>query len=99
MRKANNSGLRNSARRRKTGSGSPVISGAGAWGTNSCSTGKRAWQSRRDAKDAANLLARQGKPGMNAFRCDECKLFHIGHLPHAVRMGEVSRTDYYGTAA
>lgn len=87
------------SRRKRDGRGSPVISGAWSWGTNSCVTGKRAWQARADAKAFARLLGRQGKPGMNAYRCTiegGCGLFHIGHLPGVVRSGEVGRSDYYG---
>lgn len=98
MRNAKSSSTRGSGRK-KTGRGSPVIHGATSWGTNSCSTGKRSWQSRTDAKSYAKMLGRQGKPGMNAFRCEECGLFHIGHLPYAVRTGEIGRDDYYGRAA
>lgn len=96
MRSANNSGTRRGPSRRKTGPGSPVIHGLQSWATNSCSSGKRAWQGRADAKSYAKMLGRQGKPGMNAYRCDDCGLFHIGHLPTAVRAGVVGRNDYYG---
>lgn len=102
MRNAKSSSTKGNAARRRNGSGSAQISGVASWGTNSCATGKRAWQTRRDAKAAASLAGRNGLPGMNAFRCveeDGCGLFHIGHLPAAVRSGEIGRSEYYGSAA
>jgi len=98
MRNAKGSSTKGSARK-KTGSGSPVIRGVSAWGHNSCSSGKRAWQTRRDAKTAASMAGRNGMPGMSAYCCAECDLFHIGHLPAAVRTGEVGRNEYYGGIA
>ncbi len=82
----------------KTGSGSAVQSGYGSWATNSCSTGKRSWVSRADAKGAANRAARGGFDKLRPYLCEECDCWHLGHLPRAVRSGAVGRTEFYGGA-
>lgn len=52
-------------------------------------TGKRMWSSRRRAK----LTARRVNPGehMSAYECESCHWWHIGHMPEAVRSGDVPR--------
>lgn len=79
----------------KTGNGSPVNHGIRSWATNGCSSGKRAWMGRADAKSAANQAARNGLDKLRPYQCPECGLWHIGHLPQAVLRGEVGRSDYY----
>lgn len=68
---------------------------ASSWATNECSTGKRAHATRESAKAQRTRMAKvSGR--MDIYRCDECGMFHLGHLPRAVREGKVSRNEYYG---
>lgn len=61
-----------------------------------CPTGKWGWQDRPDAKRALKSIRHTGKgKGMHAYHCPACELWHIGHLPRAVREGRVSVRDYY----
>lgn len=54
-------------------------------------TGKRMWSSRRQVK----LTARRVNPGehMSAYRCPACDWWHIGHMPNAVRTGDLDRAE------
>jgi hypothetical protein len=59
--------------------------------TNAC--GKIAYHTRGDAD-----LARSQWPGhdqtIRAYRCRRCCLYHLGHLPEAVRRGAVTIGEY-----
>lgn len=58
-----------------------------------CDTcGKRAFLSKHEARKARKGLPRHG--GMSVYECGG--YFHIGHLPHAVRRGRVTRSEIYG---
>lgn len=67
-----------------------------SWATNGCSTGKRAWSTRKGAKTAMATYKRQGGDAMSPYRCDECDCWHMGHLPQAVKDGRITRAEYYG---
>jgi hypothetical protein len=45
-----------------------------------CSTGKVA-HTKAAAKHVAATHRRQWASSMSAYRCDECKHWHIGHTP------------------
>jgi hypothetical protein len=72
---------------------------AESWATNDCSTGKRTWPTRKGAKTAMATYKRQGADAMSPYQCDECELWHIGHLPKAVKDGLMTRGEYYGRDA
>jgi predicted RNA-binding Zn-ribbon protein involved in translation (DUF1610 family) len=45
-----------------------------------CPTGKRGYEHRRDARAHRDQL-RQQRERVNIYRCPQCGLFHVGHLP------------------
>lgn len=53
-------------------------------------TGKRKYGSKKQAKRAA----RANHPGehMNAWQCQACGHYHLGHLPRTVLQGRVPRS-------
>lgn len=53
-------------------------------------TGKRRYNSRKDARRAA---AAAGNRGLDAYPCTACGGFHNGHLPKMVRDGDAVRWD------
>lgn len=73
--------------------------GPNSWATSTCSTGKRTWARRADAREYANRNHRGGHDRLSPYRCDECGLFHVGHLPRAVLAGTMTRNEYYGRAS
>ena len=61
-----------------------------------CPSGKRGYITKAEAKVIARRLRKQGDGSlMNAYRCEACGLIHLGHLPLAVRTGEVGRREYF----
>ena len=43
---------------------------------------KRPYRSKREAKEAiAEVQARKGGGALNAYRCEHCARWHIGHRP------------------
>ena len=43
--------------------------------------------------------AKQNKPkhqNLHAYKCPECGLWHLGHMPAKVKAGKVSISAYYG---
>ena len=65
------------------------------WVTNDCSSGKRAYVSRADARQVAGSRRRRGVARLSVYQCEECEHFHIGHLPIPVVRGEVAREDIW----
>ena len=65
----------------------------GEWVTNGCSSGKRAFRQRKDAKKVAGQMRRDGSRGMSVYLCAECEQFHIGHMPKEALRGEMPRTE------
>lgn len=63
------------------------------WVINGCSSGKRAYESRNDAKKVAGQKRRRGQARMSVYLCAECGKFHIGHLPLPVLRGDVPRKE------
>lgn len=52
---------------------------------------------KANAKTLIRILA---SPGMRQYRCGYIwDGWHVGHLPTLVRIGELSASDIYGTAA
>lgn len=49
------------------------------WSTLACITGKRAFVTRRGAKQATKSAALSGYGKMDAFQCGTCGYWHMGH--------------------
>lgn len=65
-----------------------------------CPSGKRGYVTKAEARQVARTLRKQGDERlMSPYRCEHCGLVHIGHLPAAVRAGEVTRGEYYSGEA
>lgn len=56
------------------------------WFTVECSTGKRGYASRKDAKTARRISPQDGGK-LNAYHCTECDYWHLGRLPSHVTRG------------
>lgn len=60
----------------------------------------RKWkfETRAEAKIARRGIYGRRTPGrdgpLSIYRCVECDFLHLGHLPAAVRAGEVDRDTY-----
>lgn len=63
-----------------------------------CGTGKKAYVTRAEARQVAVRIQKQdGGERMSAYKCNVdggCGYFHIGHLPRAVKRGEITRDEY-----
>ncbi|WP_251153721.1 hypothetical protein [Cellulosimicrobium sp. Marseille-Q4280] len=66
--------------------------------TRDCPTGKRGYMDKGDAKKVASAMRREGTK-VRAYPCDQCSEFHVGHMPKAVRDGEVSASQFYAQKA
>ena len=64
-----------------------------SWLTNDCSSGKRAFNTRADARAVASRRRRKGVPRLSVYLCEECQKYHMGHLPRPVVRGEVPRSE------
>lgn len=64
------------------------------WTTSTCPSGKRGYSVKADARRVASAMRREGSK-VRAYLCDRCPNFHVGHLPQAVRDGEVSAEEFY----
>lgn len=53
-------------------------------------TGKRRYESKRDARIAAR---QQELKGVDQYLCTRCNGYHNGHLPKLVKDGDVVRWD------
>lgn len=62
------------------------------WSTGACPTGKRQHPSRRSAKAHS---ARLRPERVREYQCEQCGTWHVGHLPAAVRRGELTATEHY----
>jgi hypothetical protein len=59
--------------------------------------GKRAYPDRQTAR---NAIRRHGDSRMRAYRCDALHdVWHIGHLPAAVKRGHVTTREIYGSTS
>lgn len=64
-----------------------------------CPCQKRGYVSKDAAKQAIRQIPFDGLK-MRPYACPDGKpVWHLGHLPRAVREGEVSADDYYGGQA
>jgi hypothetical protein len=62
--------------------------------SGTCPSGKIVYYSRKQAREHSRRISNQtGK--MRPYQCPECDNWHIGHLPRAVRQGEVAADEYY----
>ena len=59
-------------------------------GRNEC--GKVAYLARASAKWAGKRHVEKMRP----YACSTCGLWHLGHLPRAVRRGELTADEWYG---
>lgn len=62
---------------------------------DACSSKKWGWPSREGARSLLRTLRNAGDHGSRVYRCPECALFHVGHIPRVVRNGETSATEFY----
>lgn len=63
-----------------------------SYATNTCSSGKRAYITRKAAKAAAQKIPGHLRP----YQCPECgPLWHNGHIPNAVIRGLRSADEHY----
>ncbi len=58
-------------------------------------TGKRGYRARGDARKALRDLHPGQRQGMRAYHCEHCDLWHLGHLPWAVKRGQATARDHY----
>jgi hypothetical protein len=42
-------------------------------------TSKKTFESAAEAKRAIRILLQRGEHGLNAYRCQTCRRFHVGH--------------------
>lgn len=54
-------------------------------------TGKRRYESRKEARRAAAMNS--SVRGLSPYECTICKGWHLGHLPRMVRDGDAVRWD------
>lgn len=63
--------------------------------TNTCSSGKRAHSTRRDAKAQARSVHAWTGEHLRPYICSECAFWHIGHLPRQVLRGQTTADSHY----
>lgn len=63
------------------------------WFYPACSTKKRGYYGRADARAAAKATPNRGKLRLTAYLCEECGFWHIGHIPTQVKNGDLDRRD------
>lgn len=62
------------------------------YSTGNCSTGKREYVSKADARLALKRM--RGTTGhLDAYLCRGCDRWHVGHLPKMVIRGDATRGD------
>lgn len=65
--------------------------------SGSCrATGKIAFTSRREAKARRRKIP--GGTKLNIYRCPACDYLHLGHMPQAVRNGQLTKPDWKARA-
>lgn len=52
---------------------------------------KVGYRSRRDARKM--VRKNSNLRGLNAYLCEVCKFWHLGHLPRQVKAGELDRAE------
>lgn len=58
---------------------------------NAC--GKVAHQSRRDARKVASQYPADR---LRAYRCPDCRCWHLGHIPKPIARGDFTAREIYG---
>lgn len=61
------------------------------WYFVTCKCGKRSYMSRSVARRAAQRIDRALRP----YPCKVSGLWHLGHLPNAIRQGRRTRDEIY----
>ena len=57
--------------------------------------GKRSYLSKHAARQARKTLP--DRRGLSVYECGNSGFWHVGHLPFAVRRGDVTRGEIYGS--
>ena len=60
-------------------------------------TGKRGYMTRSAAKKArqrTHAKSIDNNGALSVYRCASCELWHIGHMPKALRNGTIDRETY-----
>ena len=65
---------------------------------NGCPSQKIAFETRSGAKRATRQARNVGNH-LTPYRCDDCGLWHNGHLPKRVVAGFANRNEHYGRTA
>lgn len=67
-----------------------------SWGRASSCTGKVRFASRKAARKARAAMQGRGmgQGHLQAYKCEWCSWFHLGHMPAAVAAGEVDKSDW-----
>ena len=65
-----------------------------SYGGRCPATGKAKWLTKADARKHARR-AHAGEH-MSTYACDDCGMWHVGHLPVSVRKGVEGRQDLRG---
>lgn len=63
---------------------------------NDCPSGKLAHRTRRGAKAQAYSLKLDTGQHLRPYLCDDCSLWHVGHLPSQVLRGRKTAAQIYG---
>ena len=63
------------------------------WLARSCE--KIPYLCRKDARRDAHRRIVPAGGRMRAYRCERCPYWHVGHLPHLVRTGQLTAVEYY----
>lgn len=63
--------------------------------TNSCPSRKYAYANRSAAKRAASRIRSRTGEHLRPYECNDCGLWHLGHLPTRVLLGEVGVDEHY----
>lgn len=65
---------------------------------NGCPSGKLAFHRRKDAHTQAQRMRKEGNKGIHAYACTRgCDQWHVGHMPPATRVGEMSAAEWYAS--
>ena len=66
------------------------------WFATTCSTGKRGYATKAEARKVARRRRKEGDERLMApYVCQECSHIHLGHLPKVIKQGEITRREYY----
>lgn len=63
------------------------------WLSRSCE--KIPYLCRKEARRDAHRRIVPAGGRMRAYRCERCPYWHVGHLPHLVRTGQLTASEFY----